>query len=136
MKTTLERNLTLKASARKSELGPVESVEAPSAREVVVRYEPGAGQLRAAARRAVDARAARSLILPRTQVLKLPAGVGVRAAIRARCGASPASPKRARAGGTAAATASMSPAFIAAVSACRAAARSQTPPDAAGRCSV
>nr|WP_232530781.1 ABC transporter substrate-binding protein [Microlunatus antarcticus] len=38
VKTTLERNLTLKGSARKSELGPVESVEAPSAREVVVRY--------------------------------------------------------------------------------------------------
>ena len=51
-------------------------------REVVVRYEPGAGELRAAARRAVDARGARSLILPRTQVLKLPAGEGVRAAAR------------------------------------------------------
>jgi peptide/nickel transport system substrate-binding protein len=38
VKTTLERNLTLKASARKSELGPIESVEAPSPREVVVRY--------------------------------------------------------------------------------------------------
>ncbi len=51
-------------------------------REVVVRYERGAGELRAAARRAVDARSARSLILPRTQVLKLPAGESVRAAAR------------------------------------------------------
>ncbi len=38
VRTTLERNLTLKGSARKSELGPVTAVEAPSSREVVVRY--------------------------------------------------------------------------------------------------
>ncbi len=38
VKTTFERNLTLKTSTRKSELGPVESVEAPTAREVVVHY--------------------------------------------------------------------------------------------------
>jgi peptide/nickel transport system substrate-binding protein len=48
VKTTLERNLTLKASARKSELGPVESIEAPSAREVVVRYESPFAPLTAA----------------------------------------------------------------------------------------
>ncbi|GAA3572230.1 ABC transporter substrate-binding protein [Microlunatus spumicola] len=48
VKTTLERNLTLKTSARKSELGPVASVEAPSAREVVVHYETPFAPLTAA----------------------------------------------------------------------------------------
>jgi peptide/nickel transport system substrate-binding protein len=39
VRTTLERNLTKKDSTRKSELGPVSSIEAPSSDRVVITYE-------------------------------------------------------------------------------------------------
>ncbi|WP_198410283.1 ABC transporter substrate-binding protein [Microlunatus flavus] len=48
VRTTFERNLTLKTSARKSELGPISSVEAKDARTVVVRYETPFAPLTAA----------------------------------------------------------------------------------------
>lgn len=51
-------------------------------REVIVRYEPGSGQLRVAARDAVGARTASGIGLPRTQVLKLARGIDVREAVR------------------------------------------------------
>ena len=48
VRTTFERNLSLKTSARKSELGPISSVEAKDARTVVVRYETPFAPLTAA----------------------------------------------------------------------------------------
>jgi len=48
VRTTLERNLNLKGSARKSELGPVTAVDAPSPRTVVVHYETPFAPLTAA----------------------------------------------------------------------------------------
>ena len=48
VRTTFERNLTLKTSARRSELGPVSSVEAKDPRTVVVRYETPFAPLTAA----------------------------------------------------------------------------------------
>jgi len=49
--------------------------------EVVVRFEPGAGKLPAAAVDEVDARRSRALELPRTRVLELPRGTRVREAV-------------------------------------------------------
>ena len=51
-------------------------------REVIVRFEPGAGELRERARRAVGARDSEPLLLPRTQVVELPRGTTVREAVR------------------------------------------------------
>jgi peptide/nickel transport system substrate-binding protein len=48
VKATLERNLTLEGSGRKSELGPVASIEAPDATTVVVHYKEPFAPLTAA----------------------------------------------------------------------------------------
>jgi len=48
VKATFERNLTLKGSGRKSELGPISSVDAPDARTVVVHLEKPFAPLTAA----------------------------------------------------------------------------------------
>ena len=48
VKSTFERNLTLDGSGRKSELGPITSVEAPDARTVVVRLKAPFAPLTAA----------------------------------------------------------------------------------------
>lgn len=48
VRTTLERNLTLKTSARRSELGPVSAVDTPDPRTVVVRYKTPFAPLTAA----------------------------------------------------------------------------------------
>ncbi|WP_229821166.1 MULTISPECIES: ABC transporter substrate-binding protein [Streptomyces] len=48
VRTSLERHLTLPASQRSSEMGPVSSVEAPDARTVVIRHETPFAPLTAA----------------------------------------------------------------------------------------
>lgn len=48
VKSTFERNLTLKGSGRKSELGPIASVDAPDARTVVVKFKEPFAPLTAA----------------------------------------------------------------------------------------